>query len=163
MKLGVMADSHDNVPMIKKAVEVFNAEGCDLVVHAGDYCAPFALSPFDKLKCKWIGVYGNNDGDKKALSIKSNGLIVNHPYRYDLSNTRMVITHELEDVVDPLGMIQRQEMHLLIYAHTHKPEIKKVEHALLVNPGETGGWTTGKSTVAIVDLAKMEGKIVELT
>jgi len=162
MKLGVMADSHDNVPMVKKAVEVFNAEGCDLVVHAGDYCSPFALTPLDRLKCKWLGVYGNNDGDKKALSIKANGLIVDHPYRYDLSNVTMIITHELEDVSGLMGMIANQEVHLLIYGHTHKPEIKKVETALLVNPGETGGWTTGKSTVAIVDINTMEARIVEL-
>ena len=89
-------------------------------------------------------------------------MIVDHPYRYDLSNTRMIITHELEDVPDVLGMIQRQELHLLIYGHTHKPDVKKVENALIVNPGETGGWTTGKSTVAIIDLGKMETRIVEL-
>lgn len=162
MKLGVMSDSHDNVPMVRKAVEVFNAEGCDLVIHAGDYCAPFALTPLDKLKCKWLGVYGNNDGDKKALSIKSNGMIVDHPYRYDLSNIKMIITHEIEDVPGLMGMIENQEVHLLIYGHTHKPEIKKIGDALLVNPGETGGWTTGKSTVAIIDLKTMEARIVEL-
>lgn len=163
MKLGVMSDSHDNVPMVRKAVELFNAEQCDLVIHAGDYCAPFALTPLDRLKCKWLGIYGNNDGDKKALSIKSNGLIVDHPYRYDLSNIKMIVTHEIEDVQGLMGMIENQEVHLLIYGHTHKPEIKKAGNTLLVNPGETGGWTTGKSTVAIVDLGKMEGKIVELT
>ena len=80
----------------------------------------------------------------------------------DLSNTRMVITHELEDVQDIQGMIDRQELHLLIYGHTHKPDVKRIGGALLVNPGETGGWTTGKSTVAIVDLAKMEAKEIEL-
>jgi len=162
MKIGVMADSHDNVPMVKKAVDVFNAEGCSLVVHAGDYCSPFSLTPLEKLKCKWLGVFGNNDGDKKALAIKSDGMIVDHPYRYDLSNTRMVVTHELEDVQDIQGMIDRQEMHLLIYGHTHKSDIKKIKGALLVNPGETGGWTTGKSTVAIVDLEKMEAREIEL-
>ena len=162
MKLGVMSDSHDNVPMVRKAVELFNAEQCDLVIHAGDYCAPFALTPLEKLKCKWMGVYGNNDGDKKAFSIKSNGLIVDHPYRYVLSNIRMIITHEIEDVPGILGMIENQELHLLIYGHTHKPEIKKIGTALLVNPGETGGWTTGKSTVAIIDLKTMDAKIVEL-
>lgn len=162
MKIGVMADSHDNVPMVKKAVEVFNTEDCDLVVHAGDYCSAFSVTPLEKLKCKWLGVYGNNDGDKKALAIKSSGMIVDHPYRYDLSNTRMVITHELEDVKDVQGMIDRQELHLLIYGHTHKPDIQKIGNALLVNPGETGGWTTGRPTVAIIDLAKMEAKEIEL-
>jgi len=162
MKIGVMSDSHDNVPMVKKAVEVFNAEGCDLVIHAGDYCSPFSLTPLEGLKCKWLGVFGNNDGDKKGLAMKSNGVIVDHPYKYDLSNTRMIITHEIEDVQDIQGKIDRQEVHLLIYGHTHKPEVKKIKTALLVNPGETGGWTTGRSTVAIIDLAKMEVKGVEL-
>ena len=162
MKIGVMSDSHDNVPMIKKAVDVFNAEGCSLVIHAGDYCAPFSITPLEKLKCKWLGVFGNNDGDKKALSIKSDGMIVDHPYRYDLSNTRVVITHELEDVQDLQGKIARQEVHLLIYGHTHKPDIRKLGTCLVVNPGETGGWTTGRSTVAIVELETMEAKEIEL-
>ncbi|MFA6356553.1 MAG: metallophosphoesterase [Candidatus Omnitrophota bacterium] len=162
MKIGVMSDSHDNVPMVKKAVDLFNAEGCSLVVHAGDYCAPFAVTPLEKLKCKWLGVFGNNDGDRKALSMKSNGMIVDHPYRYDLSNIRMVITHEIEDIQDLMGMIARQEVHLLIHGHTHKPDIKKVDTCLIVNPGETGGWTTGKATVAIVDLDTLTAKEIEL-
>lgn len=162
MKIGVMADSHDNVPMVKKAVDLFNAENCNLVMHAGDYCSPFSLTPMEKLKCRWLGVFGNNDGDKKALSMKSDGMIVDHPYKYDLSNTRVIITHELEDVQDLQGKIERQEVHLLIYGHTHKVDIRKAGPCLVVNPGETGGWTTGKSTVAIIDLDKMEAKEVEL-
>ncbi len=162
MKIGVMSDSHDNVPMVKKAVDLFNAEGCSLVVHAGDYCSPFVITPLEKLKCKWLGVFGNNDGDKKALSMKSNGMIVEHPYRYDLSNIRMIVTHEIDDVKDLMGMIQRQEVHLLIYGHTHKTDIKKVETCLVVNPGETGGWTTGRSTVAIIDVDTMTAKEIEL-
>ncbi|HPN65981.1 MAG TPA: metallophosphoesterase [Candidatus Omnitrophota bacterium] len=162
MKIGVMSDSHDNVPMVKKAVDAFNAEGCSLVVHAGDFCAPFAVTPLEKLKCKWLGVFGNNDGDKKALSMKSNGMIVDHPYRYDLSNIRMIVTHEIEDVQDLLGMIDRQEVHLLIHGHTHKTDIKTVKTCLIVNPGETGGWTTGRATVAIVDTETMTAKEIEL-
>jgi len=162
MKIGVMSDSHDNVPMVKKAVDAFNAEGCSLVVHAGDFCAPFAVTPLEKLKCKWLGVFGNNDGDKKALSMKSNGMIVDHPYRYDLSNIRMIVTHEIEDVQDLLGMIDRQEVHLLIHGHTHKTDIKTVKTCLIVNPGETGSWTTGRATVAIVDTETMTAKEIEL-
>lgn len=162
MKIGVIADTHDNVPMVHKAVAVFNAEGCDLVMHAGDYCAPFALTPLSKLKCKWIGVFGNNDGDKKALAMKSDGMIVDHPYRYDLSNARVIITHELEDVEDLQEKIEKGECHILIYAHTHKTDIRKVKDALIVNPGECCGWLYGKSTVAIIDLEAMEAKEITL-
>ncbi len=162
MKIGVIADTHDNVPMVVKAVGLFNSEGCDLVFHAGDYCSTFALNPFSNLKCKWIGIFGNNDGDKKALSMKSDGLIVEGPYRMDLSNTRVIITHELERIEDLQGKIDRQEVHLLIYGHTHKVDIRKMGDMLVVNPGECCGWLFGKSTVAVVDLAKMEAKEIAL-
>lgn len=162
MKIGVIADTHDNVPMIKKAVDIFNAEDCSLVIHAGDYCAPFALMPFSKLKCKWLGVFGNNDGDKKALAMKSDGMIVDHPYRYDLSDKKVIITHELEDILDLQEKINRGEVHIIIYAHTHKTDIKKVKNTLVVNPGECGGWLYGTSTVAIIDLDKMEAREVTL-
>ena len=39
--VGIMADSHDNRVMIKKAVDFFNERSVDLTLHAGDYIAPF--------------------------------------------------------------------------------------------------------------------------
>lgn len=158
MKIGVLADTHDNMPMISKAIEAFNAEGCGLVIHGGDYCAPFSLNPFSKLKCRWLGIFGNNDGEKKGLAIKSNGLIVDHPYRYELSDKRVLITHEIEDVPDVQGKIDRAEYDIIICGHTHKVDIRKVKNTLIVNPGECGGWLYGKSTAAIIDLEKMEAK-----
>ena len=43
MRIGVISDTHDNLLMIKKAVEVFNRHGVGMVVHAGDFIAPFWL------------------------------------------------------------------------------------------------------------------------
>ena len=45
MKLGIISDTHDNVPMITKAVEFFNNANVDAVMHAGDYVSPFSLKP----------------------------------------------------------------------------------------------------------------------
>ncbi len=162
MKIGVISDTHDNVPMTAKAVSVFNDEGCSLVIHAGDYCSPFALAPLAKLKCKWLGVYGNNDGDKKALAIKSDGMIVDHPYNYDLSDKKIIITHELEDIADLQGKLERGDVHIIIYGHTHKVDIRKIRNTLVVNPGECGGWLSGRSTVAIIDLKTMEAREIAL-
>ncbi|RLB07482.1 MAG: YfcE family phosphodiesterase, partial [Deltaproteobacteria bacterium] len=47
MKIGLMADSHDHVPMIERACDLFNAEGVQMVIHAGDYIAPFSLRPLN--------------------------------------------------------------------------------------------------------------------
>jgi len=35
MKIGIISDTHDNLPQIKKAVEIFNREKVELVLHAG--------------------------------------------------------------------------------------------------------------------------------
>ncbi|MBM4079867.1 MAG: YfcE family phosphodiesterase, partial [Planctomycetes bacterium] len=67
MKLGILSDSHDNLPFIAKALALFEREGVDCLVHAGDYVAPFAMRALLKFKGRVLGVFGNNDGEKVGL------------------------------------------------------------------------------------------------
>ena len=53
------------------------------------------------------------------------------------------------------------EFDLVVYGHTHEIDVRK-GRSLLLNPGETGGWTTGKPTVSIVDLETLEATIHDL-
>ncbi len=41
MLIGVVSDTHDNLPLVEKAVKRLNEEKVNLVLHAGDYVAPF--------------------------------------------------------------------------------------------------------------------------
>jgi hypothetical protein len=76
MIIGMMADTHDNLPLVEKAVQRLNEENVGLVLHAGDYVAGFVIPKFKELHVKLIGVFGNNDGDhellKKRFSENSN-------------------------------------------------------------------------------------------
>ena len=65
--IGIISDTQDNRSSIRKAVEVFNHAGCSLVVHAGDYIAPFTFKEFVSLEGDFLGVFGNNDGERKGL------------------------------------------------------------------------------------------------
>ena len=65
--IGIMSDTHDNLEAIRKAVEFLNAQKVSLVLHAGDYIAPFTVNEFKKLSCPFVGVFGNNDGERKGL------------------------------------------------------------------------------------------------
>jgi len=67
MFIGIMSDTHDNVPLTKKAIDLFNSKKVEFVIHAGDYTSPFTLKLFKELRCKYAGVFGNNDGDKLLL------------------------------------------------------------------------------------------------
>ena len=160
MQLGVMSDSHDNVPNIKRAVEVFNDIGVDLVVHAGDFIAPFTIDPLANLNCRVVGVFGNNDGERVVLAKKFEQIGEVHPNlaSTSLGDVTIAVMHYPELAI-PIA--KSGEYDIVVYGHTHKIDIQK-EQSLLLNPGETGGWTTGKATIAVVELDTRDTKIYEL-
>ena len=160
MLIGIMSDTHDNIPLVKKAIEIFNEKRVGYVIHAGDYTSPFTLKLFKELQCKYIGIFGNNDGDKLLLLESSEGNIRNQPYIFTLRDRKIVVMHE-HHVVDALA--DSGHFDLVIYGHTHKADVRKVKNTLVVNPGEVSTYLYGKSTVALVDLEKLEAEIVELS
>ncbi len=159
MKLGIVSDTHDNVPVIKIAVEYFNRSGTELVIHAGDYVSPFSFKPLLGLNCDLVGVWGNNDGDKLALTRISEGRIKDSYLVIEQGGATILVGHYFEFLE---ALIKSQVYDLIVYGHTHEGEIRKVGKTLVVNPGECGGWLYGKSTVAIVDLDTREGQLVSL-
>jgi putative phosphoesterase len=159
MLIGIMSDTHDNLPFVKKAIELFNAAKVEHVIHAGDYTSPFTLKLFMELKCPFVGIFGNNDGDKLLLQERAEGRIRNQPYVFTLHERKIVVMHE-HFVADALA--DSGHFDLVVYGHTHTPDIRKVKNTLVVNPGEVSTYLYGKSTVALVDLDTMDGKIVEL-
>ncbi len=160
MKLGVMSDSHDNIPNVKRAVALFNEIGVDLVVHAGDFIAPFAIDPLADLNCRVVGVFGNNDGERVVLAKKFESIGEVHPNlaSTSLGDTTIAVMHYPELAI-PIA--NSGDYDIVVYGHTHKIDVRK-EKSLLLNPGETGGWTTGKATIAVVDIEILEATIHEL-
>lgn len=159
MLIGILADTHDNQPMTKKAVELFNDRNTAYVIHAGDFTSPFTLKLFAELKCEYVGIFGNNDGDKLLLQDRAGGRLKNQPHVITLNNKQIVVVHE-HHAVDALADSGHYDV--VIFGHTHEPVIKKAGNVLVINPGEICGWLYGKSTAALLDLNKMEAEIIEL-
>ena len=67
MRVGVIADTHDRVPAVAEFAKRFRAAGANLVLHAGDYCAPWSLRPFVDSGLSLAGVFGRNDGDLEGM------------------------------------------------------------------------------------------------
>ena len=158
MLLGIMADTHDNLPMTKKAVELFNDRKVDYMIHAGDFTSPFTLKLFSELKCRYAGVFGNNDGDKLLLQERSEGSIKNQPLMLTLDNKKIVVVHEHHTVN---ALADSGHFDVVVYGHTHEPLVKR-NASLLINPGEVCGWLYGKPTAAVLDLNKMDAEIIGL-
>jgi putative phosphoesterase len=156
-----MSDSHDNLDVVRKAVRLFSDMNCELVVHAGDFIAPFAARELSSLDCSVRAVFGNCDGEKRGLEkvFASFGEIKREPFVFEHGRRKFLLTHTH---FANEAHLRSGKYEVIIYGHTHKPELKKVRGSLLINPGETGGWLTGKSTIALLDPETLDAEILFL-
>jgi len=146
---------------IKKAVELFNREQVELVIHAGDIISPITSQEFKHLECKLIGVFGNNDGEKLYLqeTFRDIGEIFEAVHEFELAGLRVALTHipYFKEAV-----VKSQEYDLYIYGHTHDLEVRTEGKTTVINPGETATWLRGKSTVCLFDTKSREVEIKDL-
>lgn len=157
MKIGIIADTHDNITAIQKAVCFFNTQDLKYVIHAGDYIAPFSLKELMNLQANFIGVFGNNDGERRGLkNICRN--IHEPPYNLLLGGKHIMVTHMMES----LSKRSKENTDIIISAHTHIPEIKEGS-PLYVNPGECSAWLYGRSTVAVLNIETSRAEIIDLS
>jgi putative phosphoesterase len=156
LKVALMSDSHDNLPNIRKALFAFNEMGAEFLLHAGDVIAPFAA----KEVMKWFGpfavVYGNNDGERRGLAQVIDG-ICEPPRRIELDGKTVILAHAIEQAEQSVVA----SADAVVVGHTHEPSVESGD-SLVINPGETGGWLTGRATVAVWDTQSGNVEIVDL-
>ena len=63
--IGIVSDTHEDVPMIVRAVALFKERAPELVIHCGDIISPPVLERFAGLALRVV--YGNNDGERSGL------------------------------------------------------------------------------------------------
>jgi putative phosphoesterase len=165
MLIGLISDTHDNLPMIEKAISRLNEEKVELVLHAGDYVAPFVIPKFKALKCKLIGVFGNNDGDhellRKRFSETTNCTIRGRFAEINVEGFVIALLHgdesELLNAVASHGGFDA-----VVHGHSHANVSMNMGKTLVVNPGEVCGYLTGKPTIGLLDTVKREARIANL-
>jgi uncharacterized protein len=159
MRVGLLADSHDRLPAIAEFVKQMQAVGVSMLLHAGDYCAPFALGPIEEANMSLAGVFGRNDGDTQGLLAKASAgfgaELFEGPHSLELGGQRILVVHDIGDV-----QTRSIEGHsIVVHGSTHQQEMKTRGDTLIVNPGECCGWLYGTPKAAILDL---DSKRVEL-
>lgn len=161
MKIGILADSHDNLPKIRAAMELFTREGVGLILHAGDFVAPFAVRAMHSAPCRVVAVFGNNDGERIGLAKAFEPIGEVHPRiaLVEAGGRRIGVVHQ-DELVAPIAA--GSALHVLVYGHTHQLDIHREGQTLVVNPGEVGGWLTGRCTVVTLDTDSLETQVWEV-
>ncbi len=157
MLIGLISDSHDHVPNIKKAVEYFRQEGIETVFHAGDYCSPFTIQYFKGLKLH--GIFGNNDGDKYLLIKKFDEIKANiHGdfYETQIDRLKFALYHGTYPEITS-SLAKSGSYDVVVTGHTHEPNFENVGPTLSINPGSVHGFEAD-AMIAILDT---ESKMVQ--
>jgi len=158
-----MADTHDRLEAVEKAVEFFNREGVEHVLHAGDLVSPFVAPIFKKLNAKLHYVWGNNEGDREFVRLKFGELGIRPLGDFaslELEGRRIALLHGThQPIVNSL--VKSGLFDIIVRGHTHRAEVIEGK-TLVANPGEVCGYLSGRRTVAMLDLAKLRAEIIKL-
>jgi len=135
MKLGIVADTHDNLAYVDRAVELFESENVERVVHCGDIVAPFSATPFDSEAFEFYAVRGNNDGEwALANVIEEFGTYLGECGRFAVDDTSIAAYHGTNKLLRE-ALAKSGEYDYVFHGHTHKRIIEDRGETIVVNPG----------------------------
>ena len=158
MKIGVLADTHDRLPSLDKALAIFRQRDMQALIHAGDLVAPFAAKRLLSWTAPLYVIYGNNDGERAGLkSILPQ--IQDGPLWVELGGKRILVHHFI-DWCEPADIARAD---IIITGHTHEVVNEQREGKLFLNPGECCGWLTERCTAAVLDTDLLSAEIIEVT
>ncbi len=161
MLIGLISDSHDHVRNIETAVKIFKERDVELVLHAGDFCSPFTIPPFEGLNLK--GVFGNNDGDHYLILQKFSKIGATHLGSFGevaVDNKTIALYHGTDlPITEALEQCGKYEV--VVSGHTHEKKVEFIGNTLAVNPGTAHGFDE-EATIALLDTKAMDVQFINL-
>lgn len=131
MKIGVISDTHKNIANLNKAIEILKNLGAEKFIHLGD-----DYTDIDEIGGENIlrvpGVFSD---------IYQKPHIPNRKIE-DFAGMQVLLSHtisshpnDLPDDIKPEDLIQNRKVDIILYGHTHMPDIKQENNVIFINPG----------------------------
>ncbi len=156
MRIGVVSDTH--VPGVYRSIpeNLWRAlEGCDQVIHAGDFDGWETYSLFKK-RFPTIAVVGNKDDFRACQEVPESRIL-------EVRGHTLGITHGRGPAAGlPQRVAQRWTggpVDLIIFGHSHVAGIYDIHGQRLLNPGSATDVLADRCTIALLDV----GESIEIT
>ena len=172
MRIGIISDTHDNIPNIEKAINWLNKEKIKTLLHCGDISTYETMEFISrKFSGKIFAVFGNMDFGKTDGWNFSNVNLFPEVAEIEIDKIKIAIVHEPK-VAKKLA--ESKNYNFVFYGHTHKPWLARIplkagsvasgeeKRCILANPGNLAG-IFYNPTFAVYDAKsdKLELKILE--
>ncbi len=151
MKIGILSDTHNNIELTQKAVEIFREAKAELVLHAGDITSPKMLGLFEGLNVRFA--QGNGDIDSEALNAESARLgfgPIEECAVLTADGKKIVLFHG-NNIPLFRQSVASGEYDYVVKGHTHIFENYLSGNTRVINPGALYG--AEEFSVAVLDTA----------
>nr|WP_254858915.1 metallophosphoesterase [Natronomonas gomsonensis] len=155
MYVGIISDTHDNVPAADAAMDAFVERGVETVIHCGDFVAPPLIPHLDRAGIEVHAVRGNNDGEREGLvdafENLDGGTLHGRFAELSFDGRAFAVLHgEQRPVIDALA--SSEEYDYVCHGHWHVREERTVGETTVINPGAQFPTVPDEHrTVAVVD------------
>jgi putative phosphoesterase len=182
MRIGVVGDTHipTQSPVLPADIgEAFR--GVDILMHVGDICELYVLEEFQETYTLTFAVAGEDDSEsvrrfldeKRVVRFGDRRIGMIHGHQYEvkqksaMGRLRQLFGWAGRSFSLPAFLIEQfegEDVHAIVYGHTHQPTVMMHEGILLFNPGAALPGAGRHPSVGILDVGKrsLTGKIVHL-
>ena len=147
--IGLISDTHENVPAIEKAVALLKSHNPELVIHAGDIISPPVLPHFSGLPMRFV--FGNNDGERAGLNQKAAELgfpPIEDIAIFSLHSKSFFVYHGTRPKI-LAEAADSQKFDYIITGHTHQKLDQRQGITRIINPGAL--FKANPLTIALLD------------
>ncbi len=153
MRIGILSDTHNNVPNLRAALERLREEGIDTVFHLGDVTRPETAQELSGFRV--IHLVGNGDylsGEIRRVLLDMNpesysGMV----WTGEIDGVPIAATHgHLPGKFDEL--VDSGKYAYVLKGHSHRRLDGQRNGTRLINPGALGGLKPQERSFMILDL-----------
>lgn len=163
MKLGVLADTHDDVNNFEIALEAYRMQGITHVIHCGDMTTAGTAQSLEGFEVVYVD--GNLDQNLPEIYRSLRDLnphsVVLPTYEGEIGGVSIGVTHG-DNESEVRRLIDSGKHQYVFLGHTHHRRDETQGSTRIFNPGALGGPQFESRSYSIVDLDSGEATIIEL-
>src|SRR5262245_56587090 len=135
MRLGILADTHDELARTRFVVRMLRDAGAEALVHCGDLASPPIVAALAVLPC-WF-VFGNHDADSvpalQKAAAEFGPVCLGWGGVIELAGKRVGVAHG--HMTTDVRRVLAERPDFLLFGHSHFPSDQLVGLVRRINPG----------------------------